>query len=147
MLTDKIKEDLKSALKAGDQMKTGVLRMLSSDLYNRAKEKFAKGKEAILPDNEAVESLQKEFKRRSDAMELFRKGGRDDLVKKEEAELEIIKKYLPEAAGPEEIEKVVRAVIAEGNKEFGAIMREAMSRLKGRAGGKEVGEAVKRLLE
>ena len=146
MLVDRIKEDLKSALKAGDQMKTGVLRMLSSELYNRVKEKQAKGGELVLSDEEAIATLQKEFKRRGDAVELFRKGGRDDLVKKEEAELAIIKGYLPEAASPEEIEKVVQAVIAEGHKDFSSAMREAMKRLKGRAGGKEVGEAAKKLL-
>lgn len=146
MLVDKIKEDLKSALKSGDEARTGVLRMLSSELYNRIKEKQAKGKELVLSDEEGVEVLQKDFKRRTEALELFRKGGREDLVKKEEAELAIIKNYLPEAASAEEIEKVVRAVIAEGHKDFGAVMREAMKRLKGRAGGKEVGEAAKKAL-
>lgn len=146
MLTDHIKEDLKLALKAGDEARTGVLRMLSSELYNRIKEKQAKGKELVLSDEEGVEVLQKDFKRRTEALELFRKGGRGDLVKKEEAELAIIKTYLPEAANSEEIEKAVQAVIAQGHKDFGAVMREAMKRLKGRAGGKEVGEIAKKLL-
>ncbi|MFQ5753199.1 MAG: GatB/YqeY domain-containing protein, partial [bacterium] len=143
MLVDRIKEDLKSALKSGDKVRTGVLRYLSAELYNRAKEKKAKGEEQVISDEEAIETIQKEFKHRSDAIELFRKGGRNDLVEKEKLELEIIEKYLPEAAGSEEIEKVVQAVISEGHKDFGSVMREAMKKLKGRADGKKVGETVK----
>ncbi len=145
-LVDRIKEDLKLALKAGDNKKVGVLRLALSEANNRAKVKQGQGYEPVLTDEETVEVLRKELKRRKDAMELFLKGGRRDLAEKEEFEIDVMKNYLPQEATSEEIEAAVKKVIADGQKDFGSAMREAMKILKGRADGKIVGEAVKKLL-
>ncbi|MEK9180352.1 MAG: GatB/YqeY domain-containing protein [Patescibacteria group bacterium] len=145
-LTDKIKDDLKYAMKSGEEVRLGVLRMLSSELYNKIKEKQAKGKELDLTDEEVVEVLQREFKKRNESIALFRKGGRNDLAEKEEGEIAVIKNYLPEQASDDEISKIVGEVIAHGSKDFGSAMREAVRRLKGRADGKRIGEFVKKSL-
>ena len=146
MLVDRIKEDTKSSLKAGDQNRVATLRMLISEINNKAKEKQAKGEEAVLNNDEAVAVLQKESKKKKDAIDLFKRGNRNDLAEIEDAEIKIIGIYLPEQAGEDEISAVVEKIVAQGGKDFGAVMREAMNELKGKADGKLVGEIVKKKL-
>ena len=145
-LLDQLKENLKSAMKSGDQKKTGVLRYLLSEIYNQEKAKQAAGKEPALNDEEVVDVLQKEAKKRNDAIDLFKKGGRNDLVEKEDGELLIIKEYLPPEVREDEIIAVVDNIIRSGHNNFGAVMNETMKKLKGRAGGRIVGEIVKKRL-
>lgn len=145
-LTDRIKEDLKTSLKSGDQFRVGVLRMLLAEIYNKEKDKQGKGEKPILEDGEVVSVLQKEFKKRKDAINLFKQGSRHDLAEKEEKETGIIKNYLPEQAGEEEVSAVVEKIISLGNKNFVLVMREAIKELKGKADGKLVGEIVKKKL-
>ncbi len=145
-IVDSIKEDLKAALKNKEEERVGVLRMLIADFQNRSKDKQAKGVDSVLSDEEAIGALQKEFKKRKDAIGLFRKGGREDLAAKEEAELKFLEVYLPKQASQEEIEAVVREVISAGDKDFGSLMKEAMKRLKGKADGGQVGGIIKSLL-
>jgi len=94
-----------------------------------------------------VAVVQKEIKRRREAIGLFRQGGREDLAAKEEAELKILETYAPAMLSPAEIAAEVAKVIAGGASDFNAVMQEAMSRMKGRADGKQVSEAVKASLE
>lgn len=145
-LSEKIKEDLKTALKSGNGNLAGTLRLLISELYNKAKEKQGKGGEAILSDEEFISVLQKEAKKRKDSIALFKKGGRADLSEKEEAELKVVEAYLPSRASAEEIDSTVEALIAAGVKDFGSLMKEAMKKLQGRADGREVGDIVKKKL-
>jgi len=143
-LNEKIKHDTNEALKKGDTLRTGVLRFLSAELYNKIKEKQALKKEMALTDEETVETLRKEMKRRREALELFWKGGREDLVKKEEAELKVIEEYLPPPLTEAEIKAVIDELISGGLADFNSLMRETMKRLKGRrADGQTVGELIK----
>ncbi|MEK7114729.1 MAG: GatB/YqeY domain-containing protein [Patescibacteria group bacterium] len=146
-LKEKLTEDSKEALKSGDSFRTGVLRMLLSVLHNKEIEKKGKGQEPILSDDEIVDVLSKESKKRKEAGEIYSKAGRADLSEKEVKELEIIKKYLPEQLGEEEIEKAVKTAIekvgAKDVKDFGKVMAEAMKELKGRADASSVSQAVK----
>jgi uncharacterized protein len=146
MLADRLKEDLKNSLKAGNSERTGILRLFISEVNNKQKEKFG-AEVKVLPDEDVVAVLQKEAKKRREAIELYKKGGRMDLVKKEEAELVILAEYLPKALTHEEIEAVVQKLYASGFKEFNALMREAMKELKGKADGKMVGEIIKAKLQ
>ncbi|OGM89800.1 hypothetical protein A3J77_01290, partial [Candidatus Wolfebacteria bacterium RBG_13_41_7] len=142
MLNQKISEDLKEAMKAGKEFETGVLRMLLSSLHNKEIEKRGKSEDSALSDEEIVEVLSKEAKKRKEAAEIFNNAGRQNLAEKELRELELVKKYLPEQVGAEEIERVVKAVIErivkdpEGKQasygaRFGKVMAEAMKDLKG----------------
>ncbi len=149
-LLETIKTDLKTALKEKQSFTTGVLRLLLSVFHNKEIEKKGKGLEPQLSDEEIIEILSREVKKRKEAIEIYKQGGRDDLAQKENQELEIIKKCLPEQLSEEEIEKIVVKVIEEigasDPKNFGKIMGEAMKELKGRADAKIVSETVKKQL-
>lgn len=146
-LVDRIREDLKSFLKNSEREKVDVVRYVLAQFQNKEKEKQAKGVPAALTDDEAQDVLLKEVKKRKDAMELFKKGGREDLVKKEEAELKIIGGYLPEEIRPEEINGFVSALIKSGKTDFNSLMKETMQKFKGRADGRVVADIVKSKLE
>ena len=150
-LHKKIQDDLTSALKAGDGFRVGVLRMLSSSLHNRSIEKKGKGQDTELTDEEALEILGREAKKRKEAAELYEKGGRSDLSAKEKQEFILVKAYLPEDVGDEEIGKVIEGVLANmgkvTQKEFGKVMGEVMKQLKGRADASAVSALVKKRLQ
>lgn len=145
-LQERLQGDLKTALKAGERTETGVLRFLLSQIHNREIEHRSQGKDLPLAHEEVLDVLSKEAKKRKEAIELFKKGNRGDLVQKEEAEIVIVTKYLPEDLPRETIEKEVEELIALGHKDFGFVMREAMKKIKGRADSRMVGEIIKEKL-
>jgi len=151
MLHQQLTDDLKIAMKAANEFELGVLRMLLSSLHNKEIEKKGKGLEAVLSDEEAIEVLTREAKKRKEAAELFSKGNRNDLAEKETKELEFIKRYLPEQMSQEEIEKIVKAALektgAKEVKDFGKVMAEAMKELKGKADASCVSEIIKSKLK
>lgn len=144
-LEEKITDDLRAAMKAQDAMRTSCLRMLKTALKNRQVEKREK-----LKDEEVREIISSLIKKGKQAAEEFKKGGRDNLAAKEEAEIAIYFGYLPEQASPEEIEEILRDIIAEmgaeGPGDLGKVMKQAMVRLAGKAQGKEVNGIARRLL-
>jgi uncharacterized protein YqeY len=146
MLIDRIKDDLKGAMKARDGARTEVLRFLMSEVKN-----VGINEKRELDDQVVTGVLQKLTKQRRDGIEQFRAAGRDDLVAKEEAELAILQGYLPSQLSDEALEAEVRAAIAEtgatSKKDFGKVMKKAMERVAGRADGKRLQEAVNKLLE
>jgi hypothetical protein len=133
----KISNSLKEALKAGRSFEAGVFRMIVSAFHNKGIEKKGKGGEEKLTEEEALEILAKEAKKRKESISAFEKGGRQDLADKEKEELKLIEEYLPEQLPREEIEKAVLAAIAKTGaketKDFGLAMKEAMIELKGKA--------------
>lgn len=141
-LLQKISEDIKSAQKSGQTERLEALRFVSAQLHNREIEKKGQGTGA-LTDEDVLQVLQKEAKKRKEAIELFRRGGREDLAQKDEKDLKVIEEYLPPAVTREEIEAVVEEIISGGEKNFNLVMKAAMQRLGGRADGKEVSAAVK----
>lgn len=152
MLYQQITDDLKTAMKAGDKVRVETIRFALAGLNAAQKEKQMKEPAAMLTDEETIMVLQKDVKRRRDSIELFKQGGRTDLVEKEEGDLAIISAYLPKELSREEIEKIVDGVVAGGGaggagapgaKDFGAVMREVSQQTKGRADGKLVSEIVK----
>jgi hypothetical protein len=145
-LLQKITEDMKAAMKSGDHARVDVLRFMMAGIRSAEKDKYAKTPDVPMTDEEAVAVLQKEVKRRKEAIELFKKGNREDLVNKEDADLAVIATYVPKELSPEEIEKVVDDLKAKGFSDFNVLMRESMKELKGRADGKVVGEIVKKKL-
>lgn len=146
-LVDRLRDDLKTALKSGQVERLGVLRFLLSEIHNKEKDKQAKGEKPVLDYEETVAVLQKEAKKRREAIELFRRGGREDLVKKEEKELAVVQEYLPQSLTPEEIRTILEKLVSRGFKEFNSLMKEAMKELKGKADGRVVGELIKEILK
>ena len=141
-LRDQIDVDIKSAMKSGAKDKVSALRMLSAALKNKQIEK-----RAPLVDGEIVDTVRSLIKQRKDSIEQFAKGGRQDLVDKEAAEVAVLEVYLPQQMAREEIEKIVRDVIAQtgaqGAKDMGKVMKALVPLLAGRADNKLVSELVK----
>ncbi|KKR87909.1 MAG: hypothetical protein UU34_C0002G0026 [Candidatus Curtissbacteria bacterium GW2011_GWA1_41_11] len=137
-----LEEDLKNSLKAKNAVATSTLRLLISEIKNA---RIAKGED--LTDEEITSVVQKSAKQHKESIEAFEKANRDELVKQEKAELEVIKKYLPEQITGQEIEKIVDEVISQTGvstiADMGKIMGGVMGKLKGQADGNLVSEIVK----
>jgi uncharacterized protein len=127
-------------MKAGERDRVGQLRMLANALQQDAK----------LGDGDEVAVLQRERKKRLEAAEAFRGGGRDEAADSEEAEARAIEGYLPEQLSDDELSEIVSTAIeesgAEGPKEMGKVMSVAMPKVGGRADGKRVSQAVRERL-
>lgn len=146
-LEERIQSDIKTAQKAAAADRLALLRLLHAALQGRQIEKRGKGGEAVLSDEEVLQVVQREAKKRREAIELYTKGGRPELAKQEEAELLIINEYLPTMMGADEIQKIVATVRAGGATEYAAVMKEVMARVRGQADGKLVSDIVKASLE
>lgn len=148
MLKQKIAEDLKSAMKAGDAQKRDTLRMLDSMVKNTEIEK--KKREEGLTDEEIQEVIARAIKQRKDSITQFETGGRPELAEKEKAEIEILSGYMPEQMSEEEVRSAVKEVIVEtgasSKADMGKVMGAAMGRLKGKADGNLVKKIVEELL-
>ncbi len=125
MLRDDINNALKDAMKAKDERKVSTLRMINSSLKNADIEARGGGKPA-LGDPETLALLQKMIKQRQESVELYQKGGRDDLVKQEQEEITIISAYLPAQMSEEEMKSAISAAITEtgaaGIKDMGKVI-------------------------
>ncbi len=144
-LLKKISEDLKVAMKSGDHFTLGVLRMVNSALQNK---KIEKGKDGVLTEEEVLQVLTKEAKKRKESVLAFETGGRPELAENEKKELALIEKYLPAQMSREDVAKEVERIlstIADKSK-FGLVMKEVMKELKGRADAGMVTEIIKEKL-
>lgn len=144
-LFETIDKDIIVALKAGEKDRLTLLRGLKSDL------KYARlDKGDDLTDDEVVKVLAYQAKKRRDSIEQFEKGGREDLVAKERAELEIITTYLPKQLSEGELREIVAGAIAEAGAEspaqIGAVMKIVMPKIKGVADGKLVSKLANEIL-
>jgi len=137
----RFREELIVSLKKGDHARVDFLRLMIASLHNAEIEK-----RNPLSEEESIAILRKEAKRRKEASVMFHAGGRDDLARKEQDELLMLKDYLPSEIEAGEVERVVRGVMAQGASELPVVMREAMKILKGAADGKVVQEIAKRAL-
>ena len=145
-MLERIKNDLNQALKDKDEVKVSVLRMLVSEIHN----KQISNKSDEISDDEIIKVIRQQVKKIKESIEAYKQGKRDDLVKKESQELDILNKYLPQEMSPDELEKVIKEIIdgvkPQGPQDFGKVMSEAMKRLSGRVDGSKVSEVVKKLI-
>ena len=144
-ITEQIRAELTEAMKARDALKTSTLRLVQSALKN---EQIAKGHE--LSDEEAILIIQKGVKQRQDSIEQYTNGNRPDLAAKEQAELDLLERYLPQQLSDLDTEKAIQDVVelvgAESRKDVGRVMKEIMSKYRGQVDGKKVQEILSRLL-
>ncbi len=160
---EKIQADLKAALLEKREVELSVLRMLFTSITNKEKEKRYKisklkpelhdlelEKESYLQDDEVLDTISTEIKKRRDAIVLYEKGQRQELADKEKKEIQILEKYLPEQLSEAKIKELVQAAIlkvgAKDVKDTGKIMAEVMPQVKGRAEGSLISKAVRELL-
>ena len=133
-----IQKDLVDAQKNKDQEKVDTLRLVMSEIKNR---RIDSGKD--LKENEILEILRKEIKKRKDSIKAFKDGGREELAKKEEQEISIIEKYLPTQMSEADVKKVVIKIIKDNpDLDFGPLMGKVMKELKDKADGALVKDIV-----
>jgi uncharacterized protein len=144
-LKERIQTELTASMRSGEALRRDVLRMVTSAAYN-----LEKRQQKPLSEDDLVGVLSREVKTRRESVEAFRKGGREDLATKEEAEIAIIQEFLPQALPEEElrslVEEAIAATGASSARDMGKAMGWLAPRTRGRADGKHVSELVVRAL-
>ena len=144
-LVERMEADLKAAMLARDDERRNTLRLLISSLRSAEKEL-----QRPLEEGEELQVLQRERKRRTEAAEAFRGGGRDDQAALEERELAVLEEYMPEPLSEDELEEIVDTVIAEVGatsvRDLGRVMADVMPQIAGRADGSAVSQLVREKL-
>jgi uncharacterized protein YqeY len=144
-LIARIEQELKTAMRARDQERTDALRLTLASLRSAEKEV-----QRPLKEDEELHVLQRERKRRVEAAEAFREGGRDEQASKEERELEIIQEFMPEPVDEDELERIIDDAIAETGatslRDLGRVMADVMPQVAGRADGSVVSQLVREKL-
>ncbi len=145
MIKEKLLNDLKEAMKDKNLVRKNTVQMVRAAILQ-----VEKDKQIELTDEQVIEIIAKESKKRKDAASEFEKSGREDLIKQNNEEIEILSEYLPKQLSNEEIEKIVKEVItatgASSIKDMGKVMKEAKEKIGAAADGKAISDAVKRLL-
>lgn len=145
-LEEKITEALRQAIKEGNQIRMNTLRSIRASIIEFNKSGIGR---AMTPDDE-LKILQSAIKKRKDAIELYEKGGRQELADREKEEIRIIQQFLPEQLSEAEIRTIIKKIIIEVNasslKDLGKVMGKAMQELKGKAEGSLVQSIAKELL-
>ena len=144
-LKEQINKDLKEAMKAKDTQKRDALRLLNS-----AFKQIEVDERKELTDEDVIKIIQKQVKQRNDSIEQYKEAGRDDLVAKEQLEIDYYKVYLPAQLSDEELENALKEIItqvgATSMKDMGKVMGMATKQLAGKADGKRINQVVKKLL-
>ena len=145
MLKEKLMDDLKNAMKEKDEIKKNTVQMVRAAILQIEKDKGVQ-----LEDNQIIDIIAKEVKKRKDAAIDFQKSGREDLISKNNLEIEILTTYLPKQLSKEEIETIVKEIITEvqatNMKDMGKVMKAAKEKIGAAADGKTINEVVKNLL-
>jgi len=144
-LKDRLKQDLKDAMKAKDTNKRDAIRAITTMI-----KQVEVDQRVSLNDDEVVKLIQKGVKQREDAIEQFKAGNRDDLVEKEQYQIDIFSLYLPKQLTDDELLSIVKNIIAKvgatSMKDMGKIMPKAKEQVGAKADGKRINQAVKQLL-
>ena len=140
-IRDQILADIKEAMKAKDEFKRDTLRTLNAALKQvEVDQRIEMTDEVVLP------LLQKEIKKRADSVELYLKGAREDLAKKEQSEIELIKAYLPAQLSDDELKEKIKSIIEKVGKNLGAVMKMAKDEIGASAEAKRISMIAKELL-
>ena len=141
----KLNDEMVAAAKAKDKIRLSAIRMLKTALHNKEIDLMRP-----LNEGETLQILSSLVKQRKDSIEQFAKGGRTDLVEKEEAELKVIQEFMPAQMSEEEVDAIIKKTIEEAGavsvKDMGKVMKLLMPKLAGVADGKAAGEKVKAFL-
>ncbi|MFL5687858.1 MAG: GatB/YqeY domain-containing protein [Chloroflexota bacterium] len=144
-LREQLQDDTTAAMRSGDALRRDVLRMVQNSIYN-----VEKSKRITMSDDDVIGVLTREVKTRRESVDAFRKGGREDLASKEEAEIAILSEYLPQPLGEAELEALVSEAIAATGattaRDLGKVMGWLSPRTRGRADGKVVSGLVAQAL-
>ncbi len=146
-LQERLSEEMKQAMKSGDSVRLSVIRMLRASIKNK---EIERGKNKPLTDTDLIEVVVSAVKQRKEAIEQYTKGGRADLVEKEQGELHILQDFLPKPLSPQELEtkikEAIQATEASGMRDMGKVMQTLIPQVVGRADTAQVSQKVKELL-
>jgi uncharacterized protein YqeY len=145
-IKDMLNQDMKTALKQREKERLSVIRMAKSAILYEEKDRLHE-----LDDDEVIEVLSREVKKRKDSMAEYKKLQKNDVVEELRQEISILMKYLPEQMSEDEVEEIVRETISEvgavSMKDMGTVMSKVMPKVKGRADGRLVSSITKKLLQ
>ena len=145
MLKEKLLDDLKNCMKEKNVVRKNVIQMVRAAILQ-----VEKDKQVTLDDNQIIDIIAKESKKRKDSLEDYEKSGREDLINEIKEEIDILAEYLPKQLSMEEVESIVKDVIAEvgatSMKDMGKVMKAAKEKIGASSDGKTINEAVKKLL-
>ena len=145
MLKEQLLNDLKSAMKEKNELKKNTVQMLRAAILQ-----VEKDKQIELNDNQIIDIIAKETKKRNDSIVDYEKGGREDLVEQIKQEIEYLKVYLPKQLSIEEVEKIVKDIIeeigAKDIKDMGKVMKVAKEKIGASSDGKTINEVAKKFL-
>ena len=145
MLKEKLLEDLKECMKTKNVIRKNVIQMVRAAVLQ-----VEKDKQVVLEDNQIVDIIAKESKKRKDSLADFEKSGREDLISAVKEEIEILSEYLPKQLSAEELEEQIKQIIEEEQatsmKDMGKVMKAAKEKIGAKADGKTINEVVKKLL-
>ena len=146
MLKEKLLEDLKNSMKEKNELRKNVVQMVRAAILQ-----VEKDKQIELSDEQIIEIMAKEAKKRKDSISDYEKGGREDIVENIKKEISVIEEYLPKQLSKEEVTAIVKEVISEVGatsiKDMGKVMKSAKEKIGAASDGKTINEAVKELLQ
>ncbi len=144
-MLQKLKDDLKTAMREKDNLKRDTIRLIMSSI-----KQIEVDERREITDNDILKIIQKGIKQREDAINFAKDGGRDDLIEQNQKEIDILKNYLPKQLSDEELKVAVKSIIekvgAKDMKDMGKVMGVATKELNGKADGKRINEVVKEIL-
>lgn len=147
---DRLNDDLKQAMRDHDKVRLRTLRSLRAALKNEEIDQREGGSETVLDEQDQLAVLRKQINQRKESIEQYEEAGRDDLVQKEQDELDVLDEYMPDPLSDEELVEILQGIVdevgAESMADMGPVMGRAMDRLRGRVDGNRVQETVKALL-
>lgn len=145
MLKEKLLEDLKECMKTKNTVRKNVVQMVRAAILQ-----VEKDKQVVLEDNQIIDIIAKESKKRKDSLADYEKSGREDLIAEVKEEIDILSEYLPEQLSVEELEEMLKQIIQEENatsmKDMGKVMKVAKEKIGAKSDGKTINEVVKKLL-
>lgn len=147
MILDALQSDLNASLKAGKTVRVASLRLLMSAVRNAAIAKYGNAWETSLTEADITDVAKKQVKTHKESIEAFKNAGRAELVEKEAGELAVLEEFVPKEISDEELKVLLAPVAATGEKNFGLLMKSAMSAVAGKADGGRVSAILKQMLQ
>ena len=139
--------DLNASLKAGKTVRVGTIRFLVSAIRNAAIAKYGNAWETSITHADVTEVVKKQIKTHKESIEAFEKANRTELVQKEKGELEVLEEFAPQEFSDEDLKNIVAPIVGSGEKNFGLLMKSAMTAVAGRADGGRIAGLLKQILE
>lgn len=146
MLLDQIKKDMETSLREGNSLRLSTMRMILSSVRYAGINKYGAQGETSTTDEDVLEVIKKQAKERRESIMAYEKAGRNDLVKQEQDELAILSEFLPKELSDDELEQIIRPIVASGEQNMGLLMKQAMQAVQGKANGNRVSVKVQELL-